>query len=154
MNEQHPCSDRESIIDLINRYAIALDTKDWYSLRTCFLADATCEYEGFGEYRGIDAIEMICQQTISPLTASQHLLGNHGVTTRGDEADAVCYVQAQHIRTGSTGGEVFTLGGKYTDLVVRTDDGWQIAHRTLTTLWTTGNPSVLGEAFLADPSES
>lgn len=147
MTREPGCTDRNSVIDLLNRYAAALDTKDWSKLRECFTADAVCVYEGFGTFASLDEIGGICKATISPLDASQHLLGNHSVSFTDGSAETTCYVQAQHFRMGTPGGEFFTLGGKYADLVVRFDAGWRISHRTLTTLWSTGNPAVLGDAF-------
>ena len=38
------------------------------------------------------------------------------------------------------------MGGVYEDKLVRTAQGWRIADRRLTNLWTTGDPAVIAEA--------
>ena len=110
--------DRAEIIDVCVRYATALDSRQWDLLATCRAA-------------------------LEPLDASQHLLGNHVVTVDGDEARSQCYLQAQHVRSGTPGGDNYIIAGTYTDELRRGTDGWKIARRRLTVTWTSGNPTVL-----------
>ena len=84
-----------------------------------------------------------CRAALEPLDASQHLLGNHVVTVDGDEARSQCYLQAQHVRSGTPGGDNYIIAGTYTDELRRGTDGWKIARRRLTVTWTSGNPTVL-----------
>ena len=130
-------------VDLCVGYAFALDDRDWDRLRACFTPDVTSVYHGVGELQGYDAIEELCRGALEQLDASQHLLGNHLVDVDGDEAEATCYFQAEHVRTGTEGGDNFTVAGRYDDRLVRTGDGWRIAHRRQTVLWMNGNPDVL-----------
>lgn len=136
--------DEREITKLCHRYATALDSKDWALLRTCFLETAVADYEGIGECAGYDAIEALCRSALEPLTRTQHLIGNVYVVVDGREATCQCYLQAQHVKEGTAGGDLFVLAGRYSDALVRTDDGWRIAHRTLATWWTDGNPAVVG----------
>jgi len=136
--------DERDIIKVCHRYATALDTKDWQLLRSCFLPDAVAAYEGIGECPGYDAIEALCQSALGPLTRTQHLVGNVDVVVAGDTATAQCYLQAQHVREGVEGGDLFVIAGRYSDELARTHDGWRIARRTLATWWTDGNPAVVG----------
>ena len=137
-------ADRAEIIDVCVRYALALDARDWPSFRSCFVPDVTAEYEGLGPIDGLDALEEVCRQALGPLTASQHLLGNHRVELQGDEARSTCYLQAQHVRAGLAGGDKLIVAGTYTDRFVRRPEGWRIAHRRLDVVWTDGNSAVLG----------
>ena len=98
---------------------------------------------------GYQAIEDTCRATLTPLTASQHLIGNVTVTLDGDAADCVSYLQAQHVKTGTPGGDNFIIAGRYRDRFVRTDEGWRIQERRLDGMWTAGNPAVL-ESRAAD----
>jgi 3-phenylpropionate/cinnamic acid dioxygenase small subunit len=126
------------------QYAMALDAREWESLRACFVPDAVADYGDLGRFEGYDAIEALCRAALTPLTRSQHLLGNHVATVDGDEATAQCYFQAQHLKTGTAGGETFIIAGKYDDVLTRTPAGWRIRHRTLETWWTDGNAAVVG----------
>jgi hypothetical protein len=46
------------------------------------------------------------------------------------------------VRAAAEGGDNFIVGGYYEDRVVRTPDGWRIAHRLMQQTWTEGNPAV------------
>jgi ketosteroid isomerase-like protein len=143
-----PPSDREQIYDVAVRYATALDGRDWDLLRTCFVPDVVGVYEGqIGEVHGYDAIEVTCRDALGPLDATQHVVTNFVIDVRGDEADASCYLVAQHVRHTAEGGALFTLAGRYTDVLRRTDGGWKIARRRLQTTWTSGNPAVLAHVL-------
>lgn len=134
----------QDVINVSVRYAVALDTRDWELLRTVFTLDAIGDYgSAQGSCDGYEAIEKLCRAVLEPLTASQHLLGNHQVTLTDSGANAVCYLQATHLDAEITGGTTFTLGGRYDDRLVMTDRGWRITHRRLTTIWTAGNPAVI-----------
>jgi ketosteroid isomerase-like protein len=137
-------ADRQAIVDTCINYAYALDSRDWPRLRACFTEDAVANYGGErGVSEGYETIEQTCRSTLEPLAASQHLLGNHLVSLDGDRATSSCYFQAQHVMEGLPDGEHYVVAGRYDDRLVRTGDGWRIAHRTLTVMWTSGNPAVL-----------
>jgi 3-phenylpropionate/cinnamic acid dioxygenase small subunit len=138
-----PGEDRQAIVDVCTRYALALDTRNWALLRDCFIAEATARYEGRDDAIGYQSIEDTCRNALEPLAASQHLLGNHLVTLGGDQAESTCYFQAQHIRNGLAGGNAYVVAGRYDDRFVRTESGWRIAERRLSVMWTSGNEAVL-----------
>jgi 3-phenylpropionate/cinnamic acid dioxygenase small subunit len=135
--------DRQAIVDVCASYALSLDSRDWVRLRTCFTEDAVADYGGIGASEGYEAIETTCRAALEPLSASQHLLGNHLVRLEGDGADSTCYFQAQHVMDGLSDGTQYVVAGRYDDRFVRTSSGWRISHRTLSVMWTSGNPAVL-----------
>ena len=134
--------DRQAIAEVCYRYAFALDAREWAALRTCFTADARAYYRDQNPTHGYGAIEARIRSALAPLSSTQHLIGNVLVTLAGDEADSMCYLQAQHVRQGADGGDTFVIAGRYLDRFVRTPDGWRIAQRRLETIWTDGNPAV------------
>ncbi len=139
--------DQRDISDLLNRYAHALDEKDWDLLETCFTSDAVAIYGPvLGRKDGFEEIAGTCRAALGNLDSSQHIISNHEVQigTDGDSATARCYVQAQHTKAGTPGGDNFTIGGIYLDRIVRTPDGWRIRERELKMLWQEGNQAVLG----------
>jgi ketosteroid isomerase-like protein len=135
--------DERDIVAVCVRYATALDTKDWALLRTCFTPDAVTDYGEHGGCNGYEEIETLVRAAIGRMARTQHLLGNFAVTVDGDEARAECYLQAQHVRPEVEGGPNFIIAGRYLDKLVRTTEGWRIAHRTLETWWTEGNAAVV-----------
>ena len=140
-------ADRRAIDDVLNRYAHALDGRDWDLLRTCFTEDAVADYlELGGVNEGREAIVDLCSGVLTGLDASQHLIGSPSAQVDGDTATATCYLQAQHVYKGAPGGDHYLVGGTYVDRFVRTNEGWRIKHRTLHGVWFDGNPEVFTAA--------
>ena len=134
--------DERAIVAIATRYCRALDTKDWPQLDTVFIADATADLASTPELIGREAIVQRIRTALAHLDESQHLVGNHEVTIEGDTATHCCYVQAQHVRLAADGGPNYLIGGRYEDRLVRTAEGWRIAHRTLIVMWSDGNLAV------------
>jgi len=135
-------TDRQEIADLCVRYTFALDTKDWALFESCFTGTAAFVHPG-GRLEGIEAILARSRGALESLDASQHLLGNVVADVDGDTACATSYFQAQHVRTGTPGGDTYIIAGSYTDTLARTPDGWKIAERVQVYLWRDGNRAVV-----------
>ena len=134
--------DRQEIADLCVRYTFALDTKDWALLGSCFTGTPAFVHPG-GRLEGFEAILARARGALESLDASQHLLGNVVTDVDGDTGHATSYFQAQHVRTGTPGGDTYIIAGSYTDTLVRTADGWKIAERVQIYLWRDGNRAVV-----------
>ncbi len=134
-------ADEQAIINLAARYCWALDSGDFDDLRNVFTPDATA-FLGGAEYDGIEAIIERVSTALTRLDASQHLVGSHLVSVNGDQATHRCYVHAQHVLSGTEGGDLWMVAGIYDDQAVRTPDGWRIKRRVLSRVWTDGNPGV------------
>jgi hypothetical protein len=134
-------ADREDIIDLAVRYTWALDTRNVDELRSVFTPDATATLRGV-DCSGVDSIIDRIGGSILRLDHTQHLVGNHQVTVDGDTGTHRCQLVGQHVLAGTDGGDNFVVGGYYEDRVVRTPDGWRIAHRVMQQTWCEGNPAV------------
>jgi SnoaL-like domain len=135
-------ADRLAIAELGVRYTTALDTKDLGLLESCFAPSPVFTHPG-GRLEGLAAILERTSAALTPLTATQHLLGNVVTEVDGDTARSFCYFQAQHVRTGTPGGETYLIAGSYADTLTRTADGWKIAERVQTYLWRDGNRAVV-----------
>ncbi len=135
-------TDQQEIADLCVRYTTALDTKDWALLEGCFAPSPAFVHPG-GRLEGFPAILKRTKAALTPLTATQHLLGNIVVQLDGDTARSVCYFQAQHVRAGTPGGETYIIAGSYADTLTRAADGWKITERVQTYIWRDGNRAVV-----------
>jgi SnoaL-like protein len=135
-------TDRQDIADLCVRYTAALDTKDWALLESCFAPSPVFVHPG-GRLEGFPAILERTKAALTPLTATQHLLGNVVVHVDGDTARSVCYFQAQHVRTGVPGGKTYIIAGRYADTLTRAAGGWKITERVQTYIWRDGNRAVV-----------
>jgi 3-phenylpropionate/cinnamic acid dioxygenase small subunit len=117
------------VIELLYRYASALDRRAYEELREVFTPDAVVDFGALGGTReGHDAIVRFCSRALEPFAAVQHFICN--VMTAGETSS--CYFFAVHIRPDE---EPFLVGGTYADRFVATDDGWRIAERKLVPLW-------------------
>jgi 3-phenylpropionate/cinnamic acid dioxygenase small subunit len=135
-------TDRQQITELCARYTTALDTRDWDLLESCFAPSPVFTHPG-GRLEGWPAILERTRAALTPLTATQHLLGTIVAEVDGNAARSVCYFQAQHIRTGTPGGDTYIIAGSYADTLIRTADGWKITERLQAYLWRDGNRAVI-----------
>ena len=135
-------SAREDIRDLLVRVALAQDARDWDGLADGFEPDAVYQHPR-GELRGVEAIVDRSRTALSPLDASQHLLGTILVTLEDEEAAAISYFQAQHVGHGTPGGDLYVIAGTYRDRLACSDGRWRISHRSQEYTWRDGNPDVI-----------
>ena len=92
-------SDRDAIVEVVNRYSYSLDERDWDSLDQVFTADAVGRYGGQA-LNGRAAIVASIRSFLDGCGPSQHLLGNHIVELDGDQAIARCKARVYHYGAG------------------------------------------------------
>ena len=128
--------DRMEIIDIQNRYATGVDTRDRDLYRSCFTDEMELDMSGMGlgEPMKISADVWVDRAVslVSGFKSTQHIITNHVITIEGDEATCVAYLQARHYNPES----MYTVGGYYTNRLVRTPEGWKIRRLKLTPSWT------------------
>ena len=111
-------SDVREIVDVMNQYTTALDTRNWDMLEACMTPDGQAD---FGNLAGVGVLDSpqvlvdLCRRSLQDLRATQHLQGNFVVQVNGDTAQASCYLQANHFQEGLPGGDTFVVWGKYRD---------------------------------------
>lgn len=134
--------ERLDVIDTVNRYATALDSRDWRLLDEVFTPDAVGDFGG-SLLTGREALREMVRRALGGAGATQHLLTNHRVELDGDAARCVCRVRAFHAGAGPAGGS-YELFGEYRDRLVRTPEGWRIERRELVIQHEVGSRDVLG----------
>jgi hypothetical protein len=133
---------RAAVQDRLVRLALAQDAHDWEALADCFEPDAVYDHPG-GRIEGAVAIVGRSRTALSPLDASQHLVGTTLVTITGPaDATSVSYFQAQHVRRGVPGGDLLVIAGTYRDRLTCRGGVWRVAHRGQEYSWRDGNPEV------------
>lgn len=133
--------DVAAIVAVTHAYCWALDTHEWDQLDGVFTPEAEADLGGRCD--GLAAIKQRVSSVLLRLRASQHMVSTHQVVVDGDRATCRCYLHAQHVRELDGADAQFVVGGRYDDELVRTDAGWRIARRSLTVIWTAGEPAVL-----------
>lgn len=124
-------SDRIEIDDLLIRYTVAIDEKDWELLDTVYTPDAKIDYTESGGIKGeYPEVRAWLAKALAPFVMTQHLVSNSVVNLDGDTATARTMVfNPMGTDDGKGGLNIFHVGGWYRDKLVRTDDGWRIAER-------------------------
>ena len=131
-------SDRREIDDLLVRYATVLDTRRWDELETVFIPEAVLDYRSAGGIRGSLAEVGEWLATVLPFfTWTQHLVVNRAVRLAAGADDATSHSSFYNPNGAAVDGKpwLFVVGGAYHDRLVRTPEGWRIAHRVEETLW-------------------
>ncbi len=134
-------SDRAHIHDLLTRYTIAIDTRDWKLLDSCFTPDAFVDYTSSGGIRGkYPEARAWLEKALAPFAAMQHFIGNIQLTIDGDRASSCTYLINPMGFPNEDGSlHFFTVGAQYKDQLVHTDDGWRIAERIEEQLYLQGS---------------
>ena len=127
--------DRMEIIDVENRYAMGVDTRDAELHGSCFTEELEVDMSGMGMGEPLKISgKAWAEQAVSLVSgfeATQHIITNHRISIEGDQATCVAYVQATHQNPDS----VWTVAGYYTNKLVRTAEGWKINRLKLTPMW-------------------
>ena len=143
--------DRAAISDVVHAYATGLDRRDWGLLRSIFTQKIEMDFRSIGlRPDSYDADDWVRDAAVlfAGFVATQHTSTNHVHDVRGDEATCTSNMQAEHFVArepddGLTdGADRWTIGGYYTNELVRTADGWKLAKVTLNVTWQTGNREV------------
>ena len=127
-------------VQLLHRYATAVDRVDLDLLRTCFVDDVQADYMGTPKHGIQSIVEMI--GNLSRLRGTIHNLGPvlATLTDSGATVTAGCLVLAVSEAAGEVGAHGVLRGVRYTcDLELRSGD-WRITTLTHSVLWATAAP--------------
>lgn len=137
----HARHDRDAIIEVLRRYAEAIDTRQREAARELFTPDAVLDYRSSHGPRGPrDEVVDWLLDALEGVTLTQHLLTNHKVGIDGDRATCTTLMLNPLALADPAGGEatVLLFGGRYDDELVRTDGGWRISARVHVVDWQVG----------------
>jgi 3-phenylpropionate/cinnamic acid dioxygenase small subunit len=143
MTQPCQCSDRQAVVDVLNRYARCLDNRDWNGLDSVFDLNVTGDYGAVLTGR-TTLVEMI-RGLLDACGPTQHLLGNYVIDTDGDTARADTQARVIHIGAGERAALTpYESIGTYHDELRRTEDGWRITHRRFAVRISIGDIGILG----------
>jgi SnoaL-like domain len=126
--------DRNSLVELLARYASIPDTKDWDELPpTVFTERVTWDFESLGghapqEWPRAALIDRI-RSSLAGFAATHHAITNHRVTVDGDTAHLRAHIHAEHWLAPDVAGDgpnCWLVVGFYDDDAIRTPDGWRL----------------------------
>ena len=127
-------SEELEIAALLNKYARAVDTKDWELYRSLFTEDAYIDYTAAGFIAGTrdEAADFLSRQQ-AEVTMSMHYVMNVESNIEGDNAQTQA-MWFNAVRPPAASDNSF-FGGRWHDELVRTANGWRIRSLRLEVLW-------------------
>lgn len=133
-------ADRVAIREVVSRYGMAVDRRDWDLYRQVFTSDAVIDYtDSSGPRTDLEGAITWLAEVLEPFAALHHNMTNQIVDLDGDRARSCTYYLAFHIiATGPASESVFTMGGFYQDRLARGADGWRISERVEYGVWMDG----------------
>jgi hypothetical protein len=129
--------DRRQIHDLLHAYCDAADRADPVAVVGCFTTDATVDYGPGLAVGGRDDLLALFDRFLSSTVATSHHLTNVRIRPSDNGAEVTSYVMAWHLLPTD---EHLLIVGRYLDTVVRTEEGWRLAHRRLEVHGSQGPP--------------
>jgi 3-phenylpropionate/cinnamic acid dioxygenase small subunit len=135
--------DTTAIIQILNLYALALDSHQWDLFERIFTDDVRAEFgPASAAWPDRAALVSAFDDFHRTLDGHQHTMMGHLVHVEGDKAYAFTYGNWLLIRHAAEGGPTWHGTGWYDDELVRTDEGWRIKHRISRLISYSGNPDV------------
>ena len=124
-------ADRLAIQDLIARYPLAVDGREWDALDDLFTPDARIDFSAFGGPVGdLASTKMFLKETLVGFRRTQHMMGLPAITLGGDRATARTSCNNPMVIDNADGSVgVWLIGLWYDDEFARTPDGWRFTAR-------------------------
>ena len=125
--------DRLDIIDIINKYAHAVDEKDYVLFKTLFIKDVETKFvfdpSFFGGetiiIKGIDDYMEYIIESGSLFRSSQHLIGNSLITSKGDTVKVKSNLNSRGYYKDDINRSV-SLWGYYETYLKKMEGNWKI----------------------------
>lgn len=127
---------RDSIVNVLNLYSIALDSHSWDLFDEVFAQDVEADYPPDG-WHWFDLISFKREfiKFHEALGGHQHVMSTHQVLERGDEAFSLTYGRYSLFAAAADGRGMIEGAGWYDDELIRTADGWRIKKRVARVMW-------------------
>lgn len=135
-------ADREDIIDLINLYGLAMDTRRWDLFDRIFAPEVDADYGPTSHWMDRTSFKRDFGTFHELFDATQHVMTNHLVMVEGDVACSHTYGAWRLVRHAAGDPPVWDGTGYYDDAWQRSAGGWRIVQRTCRVVYWTGNPRV------------
>ncbi|MDC0672571.1 nuclear transport factor 2 family protein [Nannocystis radixulma] len=136
-------NEAETILNLVNLYALAIDTLQWDLFDEVFTDDVIADYGEGAVWTGLATFKQVFAVIHAVYSGTQHTMTNTVWDFRSNEAFAVTYGHFRLIKPGTPGGDFWEGQGYYDDRLVKVHGKWRIQHRISRITWAGGNPVVL-----------
>jgi hypothetical protein len=127
--------DRNTIIQVINLYGLAIDARRWDLFDQVFTADVDACYDNSRHWHDLAAFKADFAASHEPYYHTQHAMLNHLVTVTGDAAQAFTYISWRLVMRNTDGDDIRDGSAWYDDEFVRLNGSWLIKRRTSRVTW-------------------
>jgi hypothetical protein len=123
--------DKLAIQELIARYPLVVDERNWGGLDALFTADARIDFSAFGGPVDSPAgVKTFLADSLGSFKRTQHMMGLPLITLDGDRARARTSCTNPMVIDNNDGTtSVWLIGLWYDDEFERTADGWRFTSR-------------------------
>ena len=127
-------ADRAEIAELLARYALCIDGRDWAGLQATYAEDGVMEHGGTAA--GRDGVPELSERILRGVASSHHLVGDPSIEIDGDTARTRSHYCATHV---AADGAIIRQGGGWYDCTLRrTAEGWRFTRVTATSAFRRG----------------
>jgi len=121
--------DISQITNLINLYAVAVDSRRYGLFEQIFTQDIQCDFGGGAGFSERDTFISAFEQIHAPFSATQHMTSGHTIMVEGEDAWCFSYVHGRFRRELDNAQALFESTGWYDDVLIKGDEGWRIQRR-------------------------
>lgn len=127
--------DVAAIREVLDRYAVGLDRRDWQMVASCFTDDCRADYGRSGRWTDRSSFVAGLAEMHAPIGPTLHRMTNHIIDLDEDRAAAVSYLDAM-LKIEHRGFDLLHVAAIYHDGLRLTAGGWKVAERRVETfLW-------------------
>jgi hypothetical protein len=122
--EEHCMARWEDVLairEVIDRYGLGIDRRDWDLVRSCFTADCTSDFGRPGRWNDRESLIEWLDEIHRDVGPTMHRLTNHHVEVDGDAAMATSYLDAL-LHVEHRGYDLLHVVATYKNALVRTDE--------------------------------
>jgi hypothetical protein len=113
------------VTNVINLYAVALDSRRYDLFPQIFTEDVRCDFGGGAAWTDRASLMLAFDAIHAGFAATQHIVAGHTIRIDGSDAWCVSYVNARFLKAIDGKTAVFESTGWYDDRLRRTDAGWR-----------------------------
>ncbi len=139
-------TDRDRVIDTVNRLFIGTDSRDWSAVKALFASTVLFDMTSLagGQPATMTPQEIVngWDKGLKALTAIHHQAGNFLVDVKDSEAAVFCYGVAWHYLPNKTNRNTRTFVGSYDVHLVVQDAEWKIDRFKFNLKFIEGNPDL------------
>ncbi|BDD01774.1 nuclear transport factor 2 family protein [Persicobacter psychrovividus] len=137
-------NNKESIVNFINRFFVAVDDRNWPIVQRQFAPEVVLDYSsmGAGPAGTVRPEEIITEwkKLLPGFDNTHHQVGNHVIEHSQNNTTVVCYATASHYLYNDSGDHIWRVVGTYNfEIAPNEHNKWRIHLLRFNLKFTEGN---------------